>query len=139
MTLYLLDTDHLSLYQRGNAAVLNHLTGKVPAQVFISMITAEEIMRGRLAQIRAAKNEVEHIKACYWLGEGLELLKEFAILPYDPLASQHYQTLRQQKLRVGSQDLRIAAVALAAQATLVTANRIHFAQVSGLSLEDWTT
>ena len=139
MTLYLLDTDHLSQYQRGHAAVMRHLANKTPAQIFTSVITAEEIMRGRLAQIRAAKTEAEHIKACYWLVEGLELLKEFAILPYDQVASQHYQTLRQQKLRVGSQDLRIAAVALAAQATLVTANRIHFAQVSGLPLEDWTT
>lgn len=138
MMLYLLDTDHLSHYHRGHAAVSRHLRGKTPAQVFTSVITAEEIMRGRLAQIRAAKTEAEHIKACYWLIEGLELLKEFAILPYDQLASQHYQALRQQKLRVGSQDLRIAAVALAAQATMVTANRIHFAQVSSLSLEDWT-
>ena len=138
MTLYLLDTDHLSQYQRGHAAVMRHLASKTPAQVFISVITAEEIMRGRLAQIRAAKTEAEHIKACYWLTEALELLKEFTILPYDQLASQHYQTLQKQKLGVGSQDLRIAAVALATQGTMVTANRIHFAQVSGLSLEDWT-
>ena len=139
MTLYLLDTDHLSHYHRGHAAVRGRLTGKTPSQVFTSVITAEEILRGRLAQIRAAKTEAEQIKACYWLGEALELLNEFAILPYDQLASQHYQMLRQQKLRVGSQDLCIAAVALATQATLVTANRIHFAQVSGLSLEDWAT
>ena len=139
MTLYLLDTDHLSYYHRGHAVVRQHLADKTPSQVFTSVITAEEILRGRLAQIRAAKTEAEHIKACYWLGETLELLKEFTILPYDQLASQQYQMLREQKLRVGSQDLRIAAVALATQATLVTANHIHFAQVSGLSLEDWTT
>ena len=139
MTLYLLDTDHLSYYHRGHAVVRQHLTDKTPAQVFTSVITAEEILRGRLAQIRAAKTEAEHIKACYWLGDALELLKEFTILPYDQLASQQYQMLREQKLRVGSQDLRIAAVALATQATMVTANHIHFAQVSGLVLENWTT
>ena len=139
MTLYLLDTDHLSYYHRGHAAVMQHLADKTPSQVFTSVITVEEILRGRLAQIRAAKTEAEHIKACYWLGDALELLKEFTILPYDQLASQQYQMLREQKLRVGSQDLRIAAVALATQATMVTANHIHFAQVSGLSLEDWTT
>ncbi len=138
MNLYLLDTDHSSLYQRGHAAVRAHVLGTPSAQLALSVITAEELLRGRLAQIRAAKNEAEQIKACYWLGETLELLKEFAILPYDQLASQHYQTLQKQKLRVGSQDLRIAAVALATQATMVTANRIHFAQVSGLFLEDWT-
>ena len=64
MTLYLLDTDHLSHYHRGNAVVRNYLIGKIPSQVFISMITAEEILRGRLAQIRAVKTEAEHIKAC---------------------------------------------------------------------------
>jgi tRNA(fMet)-specific endonuclease VapC len=139
MTFYLLDTDHLSLYQRGHAAVREHILRTPSAQLALAVITAEELLRGRLAQIRAAKNEAEQIKACHWLGESLELLKEFAILPYDQLASQKYQLLREQKLRVGSQDLRIAAVALARQATLVTANQIHFAQVSGLSLEDWTT
>ncbi len=138
MKLYLLDTDHSSLYQRGHAAVRAHILRTPPVQLALSVITAEELLRGRLAQIRAAKNEAEQIRACYWLGETLELLQEFTILPYDQLASQQYQMLREQKLRVGSQDLRIAAVALATQATLVTANHIHFAQVSGLVLEDWT-
>ncbi len=139
MKLYLLDTDHSSLYQRGHAAVRAHILHTPPVQLALSVITAEELLRGRLAQIRAAKSEAEQIRACYWLGETLELLKEFTILPYDQLASQQYQMLREQKLRVGSQDLRIAAVALATQAALVTANHIHFAQVSGLVLEDWTT
>lgn len=53
-------------------------------------------------------------------------------------AKQLFHNLLQQKLRIGTQDLRIAAVVLSLSATLITRNWNHFGQVSGLNLEDWT-
>ena len=49
-----------------------------------------------------------------------------------------YQNLWIQKLRVGTMDLKIAAIALANDATLVTRNTIDFQRVPGLRIEDWT-
>jgi tRNA(fMet)-specific endonuclease VapC len=46
--------------------------------------------------------------------------------------------LRQQQIRIGTQDLRIAAISLANQTTLVTRNQQDFSKVPGLLLEDWT-
>jgi len=46
--------------------------------------------------------------------------------------------MKQQRIRIGSQDLRIAAVTLANEGILVTRNSSDFKQVPGLTLVDWT-
>lgn len=102
MTRYILDTDHLSLYQRGDTNVGNRLSHVPPDQIAITVITAEETIRGRFARIKAAQTEAAKIQAYHWLNETLELLKDFSVLPYDQNASTVYESLRQQKLRVGS-------------------------------------
>jgi tRNA(fMet)-specific endonuclease VapC len=138
MSLYILDTDHLSLFQRGHPGVTSHLR-QVPAQeIAITIITAEEQARGRLAQVRAAKDEASRVQAFYWFRQTLALLSDFPILDYDDSASATYESLRRQKLSVGTQDLRIAAIALAVGGTLITRNARDFAQVTGLRLQDWT-
>jgi predicted nuclease of predicted toxin-antitoxin system len=48
-----------------------------------------------------------------------------------------YRRLVEQRLRIGAQDLKIAAITLAHDAILVTSNRRHFDQVPGPQIEDW--
>ncbi len=60
------------------------------------------------------------------------------ILPFDQAANAQYEALRKQKIRVGTQDLRIAAIALSVNGTVVTRNWRDFQKVPGLALEDWT-
>jgi tRNA(fMet)-specific endonuclease VapC len=63
------------------------------------------------------------------------------VLPFDELAAQQYGRLRASLERDGRRlaeaDLRIAAIALSRDATLVTANIGHFARVPGLRVENW--
>ncbi len=61
-----------------------------------------------------------------------------AILPFDGAASVEYQRLQKLNLRAGTMDIRIAAIALAQKATLLTRNRIHFEKIPSLKIEDWS-
>jgi tRNA(fMet)-specific endonuclease VapC len=48
-----------------------------------------------------------------------------------------YQDWRRQKIRVGTHDLRIAAICVENSATLISRNRHDFELIPGLSVELW--
>lgn len=64
-------------------------------------------------------------------------LNRVSILRYDDDANQIFRAWPASLKRAGSQDCRIAAVALANGFTVVTSNTKHFAKI-GVSYEDWT-
>ena len=142
MTLCVLDTDHLSLYQRcpstGSEPLLVKLLAHPPEDLAITIITVEEQLRDRFAQIRKA-TALGHLNECYrWLGETLDQLSRLPILHFDHSAATVYDKLIAQKIRIGTQDLRIAAIVLSNNAVLLTRNRDDFSRVPGLQLDDWT-
>ena len=138
MVLYVLDSDHLSLYQRGHEPLGQRLLILQPDQLAITVISGEELVRGRLAQIRKATKSRERVYAYYWFEKTLEFLRDFTILGYDAQAEAQFQSLLTQKIRIGTQDLKIAAITLSQRATLITRNRKDFERVVGLSIEDWS-
>ncbi|MDJ1171891.1 type II toxin-antitoxin system VapC family toxin [Roseofilum sp. BLCC_M154] len=138
MTLYILDSDHLSLYQRGHQALGYQLLVIRPEQIAITVISVEELIRGRLAQIRKANQPQERIYSYYWFNKTIDFLQNFRVLDYDAQAEDCFQSLLAQKIRVGTQDLKIAAIALSQRARLITRNRKDFERIPGLALEDWS-
>lgn len=52
MKLYLLDTDHFSLFERGHQPVVDRFAQTPAHEIGITVITAEEKLRGRLAYLR---------------------------------------------------------------------------------------
>ena len=60
------------------------------------------------------------------------------MLYFDTTAATVYEGLLSQKLRLGTQDLRIAAIVLSRGAVLLTRNSQDFSQVPGLQIDDWT-
>ncbi len=138
MTLYILDSDHLSLHQRGYEPLGNHLLRVAPEQIAVTVISVEELIRGRLAQVRKITNPEKRVQAYHWLSKTFEFLCDFTILKYDAQAEAHFQTLRTQKIRIGSQDLRIGATVLSQNATLITRNRRDFERIPALKIEDWS-
>lgn len=51
MTLWVLDTDHLSLLERGNSKIQSRLQQIDTNSLAITIVTAEEKVKGRLAAI----------------------------------------------------------------------------------------
>lgn len=138
MSLYIWDTDHISLYERSHPRITAKFRQTSPGEVSITVVTAEELVRGRLAGINSSKNEDERLDRLRWFEKTLNLLKEFPIQAYSASAKAGFDHLRRQKIRIGSQDMRIAAIALSAGAIVVTCNIVDFGKVPGLTIQDWT-
>jgi tRNA(fMet)-specific endonuclease VapC len=104
--------------------------------VGIGIVTVEESLRGRLAQLAQAGDGPTRIYSYGLLVEALLDFAQFPIIPYNQPAEDWFQQLR--PVRIGTQDRKIGAIALANQLVLVTRNRRDFARVPGLALEDWS-
>ena len=137
--LYVLDTEHLTLLQRRHRAVLARFTALPPEVIAATIVSAMEQVRGRLAQIHRAKTTPEVVEAFARFQEALTFYRTVPVLPYDATAAAHFARVRQGlQRRPGTQDLRIAAIALSRGATLVTCNQRDFQGITGLQLEDWS-
>ncbi|XZN96024.1 MAG: type II toxin-antitoxin system VapC family toxin [Microcoleus sp.] len=109
--------------------------------IAVTIVTAEELIRGRFNVIRQASepSQTDKLILAYTkLWDTLEDFKVLNILKFDENASTIYTQFRRQRIRIGTQDLRIAAIVLANNAILVTRNYRDFSQLPGLVLEDWT-
>ena len=136
--IYLLDTDHVSLDQRGHTLVAARIEAAGPGQIAISIIRVEEQLRGWLAVIRSAKTSEQRSTAYARLRAAVEYFASTTLLDYDLEADRRFEQLRRQGIRIGTQDLRIAAIALTRDATVVTRNHRDFSMVPGLLLVDWS-
>jgi tRNA(fMet)-specific endonuclease VapC len=72
------------------------------------------------------------------LNETLDFYRTKTVLDFNAAAATQFQQLLRQKIRTGTQDLRIASIALAVGGTVVTRNQRDFQRVPGLSIEDWS-
>jgi tRNA(fMet)-specific endonuclease VapC len=137
MIRFLLDTDHVSLHERGHPPLRARFEALSPDSIAVSVVTVEEALRGRLALLARPSAGPERERAYAKLMETLRFFGSIQVVPFDARCEQQFQALRSQRLRVGTQDLRIAATALGHGFTLVTRNRRDFERVPGLPIEDW--
>ena len=137
MTLLILDTDHISLYQRGDLNVINRLSSANHKNLAVTVISLEEQMYGRLSEIKKATSAISLITAYSRLEITLDYFKSVQVLPFDQNAHTTFESLIRQKLRVGTQDLRIAAIALSVNGIVVTRNQKDFGKVPNLQVENW--
>jgi tRNA(fMet)-specific endonuclease VapC len=140
--MYILDTDHISIMDRGGPAaqpLLARLILVKPNQVFTTIITYEEQMRGWLSYTAKTSSIAEQIAAYQKLERHIANYRKILVLSFNEKAGEVFQNLRKQYPRLGTMDLKIAAISMANQSILLTRNTKDFGQIRNLSIEDWTT
>ena len=134
------DTDVLTDIAKRVPQVLARVATVAPDERFIPIVVAEETLRGQLASVRLAQAGIRRVtleQAYTYLEETLRAIKGIQLLPYSSIADALFVAWRTAKLKVGVQDLRIAAICIVHGAKLVTRNARDYAQVPGLNLEVW--
>jgi tRNA(fMet)-specific endonuclease VapC len=138
----LLDTDHVSLLKYPGSERGARLLQKLDAlpseeEVGVTIISVEEQMRGWLTTIAKERSPQRQVTPYRELASLFEFFAEFTVALFDEHAAERFATLRAGKIRLGTMDLKIAAIALVNQALLLSANRRDFEQVPGLRVENW--
>jgi tRNA(fMet)-specific endonuclease VapC len=137
VTLYLFDTDQMSLYQTGHPRVLTNVVRHLADQLAVSVITVEEQLTGWQQALRSARDDPRRADVYQRMALTVENLAGWSILPFSLAAMSRHTGLVRQRLNVGSNDLKIAAIAMELQAVVVTRNLRDFGRVSGVVCEDW--
>ena len=139
--MYLLDTDHLSVLERGGTASVGlrrRLQTVAPDEVAATLVSYEEQTRGWLSYIARSRSPEEQVTAYGYLQRHLQVFCAVPLIAFDSAAAAIVQQLQRQRVRIGTMDLRIASIALAQDAYLLSRNVTDFQQVPGLRVEDWT-
>ena len=139
--MYVLDTDLLSLLERSNveSISLQMRLDQIPAeQISTTIVTYEEQMRGWLARAAQADTADRLVTSYARLLKHIDTFRDIPILPFNDQAGAIYAQLRKAGIRIGAMDLKIAAIALANNATVLTRNLTDFNRIPELKAEDWS-
>jgi tRNA(fMet)-specific endonuclease VapC len=138
--IYLLDTDTFTLAHHGRPQLVARIAAaRLEHDVVISLVTRIEVLRGRFDAILKAADGASLARAQDLLRTSEVYLANFRILSFDANAVAKFDRLREDKKakKAGRNDLLIACIALAFDATLVTRNTKDFANIPDLKLENW--
>lgn len=136
----ILDTDHLTEFQRGTSPEARRLKDRLDRATepyATTIITAEEIMRGWMAAIRRLSEPRRQILAYGKLQQLFRFFASWNVLPWNDAAVDEFEALKVARVRVGTMDLKIASIAIANGATLLSRNLSDFERAPGLHVEDW--
>ena len=136
-----LDTDHLSILDHDSIegfVLGSRLAARANEDAFVTIITYEEQMRDWLSYVAKATSAAQQTRAYEKLRQHVDTFRRIPLLDYDASAAHTFERLRQQRIRIGSMDLKIAAIAITNGALLLSRNLRDFQQVPGLQVEDWT-
>ena len=136
-----LDSDHISILQHADselaAALQQRLADSSDGDVATTAITLEEQSRSwlslisRYADVRRQVTYYDRFVATF------RFFAKWRVVSFDEAAAVRFQDLRSARIRIGSTDLKIAAICLVNHATLLSRNLADFLHVPGLHAEDW--
>ena len=130
--IYLLDTNIISYWMRGDEKLIKKVRSHKPSDLSICTITLAEIYYGieKSPVIKKERrNKIERI------------CSQLELYPFDDLAARKYSMIRTQLEKEGiiisERDLQIASIAMANKLIVVTHNVKEFKRVVNLEVEDW--
>ena len=136
-----LDTDHVSILQHADSEVavaLQERLGHSPdSDVATTAITLEEQTRSWLGLINRYADVRRQVAYYDRFVASFRFFAKWRVVPFDEAAAMRFQELRSARVRIGSLDLKIAAICLVNRATLLSRNLADFRQVGGLHVENW--
>ncbi|MBC8114475.1 MAG: type II toxin-antitoxin system VapC family toxin [Candidatus Saccharimonas sp.] len=137
-----LDSDHISVLQHEDSPLAEPLLIRLEqslTEVVVTAITLEEQCRGWLAEIHRRAAGQAQVPYYARLVQLFDFFASWRVLPFDQRAAVEFERLRQQHRRMGVMDLKIAAIALVQDATLISRNLRDFEVIAELHVEDWLT
>lgn len=137
MSLYVADTDVLTLFAKGHPAVVRNVINHAADELAVTVISIEEQLRGWYAVLRRAKRRDLLSAAYQQLATDVSFVTSMTILPFPVPAILRYENLSALKLNIGKMDLRIAAITLDNNGVLVTRNLRDFQRIPNLIVENW--
>ncbi|HJO83221.1 MAG: type II toxin-antitoxin system VapC family toxin [SAR202 cluster bacterium] len=132
--MYMFDTDTLSQLTRlvPSSKLVAKFTDTPAEDQFTSAINVGEMIYGACRSPRR-DNLLDRFETLLW--------SNLQILPFEVRAAMTYGNIRAELELLGmplqDTDIRIAAVALVNDLTLVTGNVRHFARIPDLRIENW--
>ncbi len=132
--MYLLDTNIISYWMRGDEKVIKKIKRQSPSDLSLSTITLAEILYG--IEKSPNKKRERQLK----INQISSLLYLYS---FDEAAAEKYALIRaglEKEGRVISErDTQIASIALANKLVVVTHNVKEFGRVKKLKVEDWAS
>jgi tRNA(fMet)-specific endonuclease VapC len=130
--MYLLDTNPcIEMLRHQHAPERDRLAQHDPAEIYLCSVVKAELVYGARKSAQVAKNLALVRAFC----------APFVSLPFDDHCAEHYGMIRVDLetigMKIGANDLFIAAIAKNHDLILVTHNTDEFSRVPGLQLEDW--
>lgn len=137
----ILDTDVVSLVLGRESEVRERILSRIDMArrseaVVTTIITYEEQIRGWFKVLSRAKTLPDAIGAYERLSRYVEDYRTLTVVRFNEGAAVAFQRLQGEKLRLGTMDLRIAAIVLANDATLWSRNLRDFERIPGLRVAD---
>src|SRR5712691_10203405 len=131
VAMLVLDTDHLSALEWRDGDQAKRLRDRMrrSSEVRVTtIVTYEEQCRGWLAYIKRANSVDQEIDAYERLANHLKFFLNVTVLDYNRSAAMTFRELKT-GVSIGPMDLKIAAIVLAQNATLLSRNLKDFEKV----------
>jgi tRNA(fMet)-specific endonuclease VapC len=139
---FLMDTDHLSILQKQAGLeyvnLSNRLAQQAPNDVVLSVVSYHEQVLGCQTYLSRARSSADLTSGYDRLWRVHTDFTAMTVLPFDAAAAAVFDGLAAQRVRIGSMDLRIAAIAQSRGLIVLTRNLRDFGKVPGLVSADWT-